>query len=56
MVGLVEHGDLDVAERAVPLAHQVLEPAGAGEHDVDAALEAAHLRALADTAVDHQRG
>ena len=54
VVGLVEHGDLDVAERAVSLAHQVLEPAGAGEHDVDATLEAAHLRALADAAVDDQ--
>ena len=33
---------------------QVLEPAGAGEHDVDAALEAADLRALADAAEDRR--
>ena len=38
VVGLVEHGDLDVAEAAVALADEVLEPAGAGDHDVDAGL------------------
>ena len=41
VVGLVEHGDLDGAEVAVTLLDQVLEPAGAGEHDVDALAQAA---------------
>ena len=36
VVGLVEHRDLDGVEAAVPLADQVLEPAGAGDDDVDA--------------------
>ena len=40
VVGLVEDGDLDVVEGAVTLADQVLEPAGAGDDDVDAALRA----------------
>ena len=40
VVGLVEHGDLDVVEVAVALADQVLEPAGAGDDDVDAACAA----------------
>jgi hypothetical protein len=36
VVGLVEDGDLDGAERAGALLDQVLEAAGAGEDDVDA--------------------
>ena len=52
MVGLVEHGDLDVVEGAVALAHQVLEPAGAGDDDVDAALQRRDLRPCADAAED----
>ena len=52
MVGLVEHGDLDRAEVAVALADEVLEPAGAGDDDVDAAAQAVDLRVLADAAED----
>ena len=40
------------AEVAVALLDQVLEPAGAGDEDVDAALERGDLRALADAAED----
>ena len=39
VVGLVEDGDLDGAEVAVALLDQVLEPAGAGDDDVEAAGE-----------------
>ena len=56
MVGLVEHGDLDGAEVAVALADEVLEPAGAGQHDVDAAAQPLHLRVLADAAEDGAGG
>ena len=52
VVGLVEDGDLDLAEVAVTLADQVLEPAGAGEDDVDALAQALDLRVLADAAED----
>ena len=52
VVGLVEHGDLDRAEVAVTLVDQVLEPARAGEDDVDAAAQALDLRVLADAAED----
>ena len=40
MVGLVEDGDLDLAEVAVTLADEVLEAAGAGQDDVDALAQA----------------
>ena len=40
VVGLVEHGDLDLVELRVPLADEVLEAAGAGDEDVDAATRA----------------
>ena len=36
----------------MPLLHQVEQPAGRGHQDVDAARERAHLRRLADAAVD----
>ena len=52
VVRLVEHGDLDVVQRAVPLADQVLEPAGAGDDDVDALAERGDLGVLPDTAED----
>ena len=35
VIGLVEHGDLDRVETAVPLADEVFEAAGAGDDDVD---------------------
>ena len=43
-------------ERAVALLDQVLEPAGAGDDDVDAVAQAGDLRVLADAAEDGQRG
>ena len=51
VVGLVEHGQLDVGEPAVALADEVLEAAGAGDHDVGG-LQAADLRVLAHAAED----
>ena len=56
MVGLVEHGDLDVGEGAVALADQVLEPAGAGDDDVDALAQRGDLRVLTDAAEDGAGG
>ena len=53
VVGLVQHGDLGPVEAAVLLAHEVLEAAGAGHHDVDAAVERVDLAALADATEDH---
>ena len=43
------------AEVAVALADQVLEPAGAGDDDVEAAGEGLHLRVLADATEDRGR-
>ena len=62
VVGLVEHGHLDAVEVAVALLDQVLEPAGAGDEDVDAAAQRGDLWVLADAAEDggdaqrHRRG
>ena len=56
MVGLVEDGDLDVAERAVALGDQVLEATRAGDDDVDAAAQSLDLGVLADAAEDGLRG
>ena len=56
VVGLVEDGDLDRAEVAVTLLDQVLEAAGAGQHDVDAVAQAGDLRVLADAAEDGPGG
>ncbi len=50
MVGLVQHGDLDRAETHDLLLHEVFQTAGAGDDDVDAALQRLLLRTLADTA------
>ena len=36
-----------------PLVHQVEQPAGRGDEDVDAILQSLHLRALADATVNH---
>ena len=44
------------SRRAVTLADQVLEPAGAGDDDVDALAERGHLRVLADAAEDGPGG
>ena len=40
MVGLVEDGDLDGVEDDVAVLHEVLEPAGAGDDDVDTGAQA----------------
>ena len=56
VVGLVEHGDLHLVERAVALVDQVLEPAGAGHENVHAAAQRVDLRALPDAAEDGARG
>ena len=52
VVGLVEHGDLDLGEVAGALLDQVLEATGTGDEDVDAGAERLHLRVLADAAED----
>ena len=52
VVGLVEDDDLRVAQVAVPLADEVLQPAGAREHDVHALAQRVHLRVLADATED----
>lgn len=52
VIGLVEHADLDCVEADQALFHQVFEPAGAGHHDVDTAVERGHLPALGDAAED----
>ncbi len=52
LIGFVENQDLDVAKIDVPLLHQVEQPAGRGDQDVDAILQRPHLRPLSDAAVD----
>lgn len=52
MVGLVQHGDLDRVEVDVTLADEVLEPARAGDDDVDALGDGLDLGVLADAAED----
>ncbi len=55
-VGFVDHDDLDHAEVHHPLGDEVLEPAGAGHEDVDAAAHRPALRLVADPAVDGEDG
>ena len=54
-VGLVDHDVVDVVERQRTHRDQVLEPAGAGNDEVDAGVERLALRAVPDAAVqrDH---
>ena len=52
VVGLVEHGDLDVVERAGALLDQVDQPARRGDDDVDAAAEPLDLLADGRAAED----
>ena len=54
MVGLVQNGDLDGVQGQCALAEQVLEPAGAGDDDVDTPAKAADLGVLADATEDGQ--
>src|SRR5260221_166499 len=51
-VGLVEHEDLELVEPDMTLVHEVEEPTGRGDQDVDAAGEGIDLRLLADAAID----
>ena len=51
-VGLVQHGDDDLGEARLALADQVLQPAGGGDDDVDAAAELLDLAVHGGTAVD----
>ena len=52
VVGLVQHGDLDLRQVALALVDEVLQAAGGGDDDVDAAAQlvdlAAHRRAAVD--------
>ena len=54
VVGLVEHGHLDLRQVALALVDEVLQATGGGDHDVDAAPQlvdlAAHRRAAVDGA------
>ena len=52
VVGFVDDSDLNRVEAEQALPHQVLEPARAGHHDVDAGLQCGHLAALRYTAED----
>ena len=54
VVGLVEDGDADLVESAVALLHEVLQPTGGGDDDVDAGLQRPHLVALAHAPEDHR--
>lgn len=51
-VGLVEHQRLDAREVDIPLPDQVVEPAGSGDENVDAASKLVHLRVLGDAPED----
>ena len=52
VVGLVEHADLDIAQVAVPLLDEVLEPARTGHDDVHPVAQRLDLRVLPGTAED----
>ena len=55
-VGFVEHQHLDAAQVDVALVHQVEQPAGRGDEDVDAAAQRVDLRVLPDAAEDDGAG
>ena len=52
-IGLVEDQDFDVRQIDVALLHQIEQPAGRGDQNVDAGVQGSHLRRLADAAVNH---
>ncbi len=56
VVGLVQHGDLDVAQAAVPLLDQIFEPARSREKNVDSGTQRPHLRLLTHPAKDRDAG
>jgi hypothetical protein len=55
-VGLVDHDELDGVEHEVAALDQVLEPAGAADHQVDAAPQSLALRADGDATEDRGNG
>src|SRR5699024_4745542 len=55
VVGLVEDGDLDLAEVELALGVEVLDASGGADHDVDALLERTDLLALRHAAVHLRR-
>src|SRR6185369_6070415 len=56
VVGFVQHGDLYLGQRAVPLREEILESAGAGHDDVGAPPDRGHLGVLAYAAEHGARG
>ena len=52
VVGLVQDGDLNLVEADEPLPHEIQEPTGAGDDDVDPVLEGLLLRLDGDPAED----
>ena len=53
-VGFVQHENLDGAQVDESLVHQVKQPAGRGNEDIDALLQGPRLSVLADAAEDHR--
>jgi hypothetical protein len=53
-IGLVEHEDVQVAERQLALTYQVEQSAGRAHQDVDAARERVDLAVLVHAAEDHR--
>ena len=51
-VGLIEDGDLNIAQAHFPLAHQVEQPTGGGYEDIRASTQGLDLRAGGDAADD----
>ena len=56
VICLVKHGDLNVIESNMTLAHEIFETAGAGHDDVDARLHCRNLRPLRDATEHRGRG
>ena len=56
MVSLIENGNFDGRQTAVPLPDQILKSPGAGHDDVDTSTKRGDLRVLADASEDRARG
>ncbi len=54
-VGLVEDQDFDAAKIDEALLHEIQQPAGRGDEDIDAGFQRPDLRMLPDAAVDDRR-
>jgi hypothetical protein len=52
VIGLVEHGHIDVGQRAGLAVEQVNQPAGRSDHDIDAAVQPVYLAPDGDPAID----